>query len=527
MREFLVERMAKSPSPTPSVPAPSRGGSGPTLVRERDPSPQTLSGTGPTLVRASGRPFLADHPPGPSGSLIGLKLGEYDVLSQLGAGGMGIVYRGVQQQIGKTVAIKVLKPEIATGTDSVQALLAEARAVNSIRHEGIVDIFSFGSTPDGRPYIVMELLEGESLDAVLGALGRFQPLEAIDLLEQMLSALDAAHSAGVIHRDLKPANLHLAQLKDGTWRVKILDFGLAKLTAPGASSTPQTQANVVRGTPEYMSPEQARAQDVSPRTDLYAIGVVAFELLTGVLPFKASNPVELLMQHISAPPPSPSSLEASVPPAFEAIILQMLAKDPADRPESALAVRRELLKIKKQLIEGGTQIRAAPLGPRPAKATLVTEVPTASKPRRSSTGLFIGLGVVVVALLAAALALLPPRNPQPVVVPVVARPEVVIPSEPVVEPVTEPTVKVDVPPVVAIKVGPAVKKTDRLRPRLKHTAGDVTKLLAELDADANTRPPGEARSRKRALQDFREELQAGGNPEELFRQLKDYQRSSR
>ena len=159
------------------------------------------------IKQRSHRPLLADEPPGPSGSLIGLKLGEYDVTGALGSGGMGIVYRGVQAQIGKMVAIKVLKPEIAAGTDSVQALLAEARAVNSIHHPGIVDIFSFGTTPDGRPYVVMELLEGESLEAVLQAMGRLSAVEAIDLLEQILSALEAAHSAGVIHRDLKPATL--------------------------------------------------------------------------------------------------------------------------------------------------------------------------------------------------------------------------------------------------------------------------------------------------------------------------------
>ena len=240
--------MPETPSPTPPE-AATLSGSGQTVLRDRNHQP---------------RPMLADVPPGPSGSLVGLKLGEYDVISQLGAGGMGIVYRGVQPQIGKTVAIKVLKPEIAAGTDSVQALLAEARAVNSIRHPGIVDIFSFGTTPDGRPYVVMELLEGESLDAVMGGMGKFQALEAIELLEQILSALDAAHSAGVIHRDLKPANLHLTQLKDGLWRVKILDFGLAKLTAPGASSTPQTQQNVVRARPSTCRPSR-RAPSPSAR----------------------------------------------------------------------------------------------------------------------------------------------------------------------------------------------------------------------------------------------------------------------
>ena len=498
--------------------------------------PSTLTGSGKTVVRHRdhvSRPLLAEQPPGPSGSLVGLKLGEYDVISQLGAGGMGIVYRGVQPQIGKSVAIKVLKPEIAAGTDSVQALLAEARAVNSIRHPGIVDIFSFGSTPDGRPYVVMELLEGESLDAVLRMMGRFQALEAIDLLEQMLAALDAAHAAGVIHRDLKPANIHLTQLKDGTWRVKILDFGLAKLTAPGESSTPQTQANVVRGTPEYMSPEQARAQPVSPRTDLYAIGVIAFELLTGSLPFHADNPVELLMQHISATPPSPTSLESSVPPAFEALILALLSKHPDDRPESALAVRRQLLTLRKSLIEGGTQIRKRPVAP--PKAAVAQPKPAAATAfiapveKKLPVGALVGALVALIALLIAGLVFLQTPAPTPVEVatpepvalpqPVVAAPEPAVAPEPAAAP--EPAVIAPTP-----EPEPAVKKTEVKVARPKHTSDEVKKLLSQLEAEATQRPAGEARSRKRALQDFRDELESGGKPDELWKQLKDYQRNA-
>jgi serine/threonine protein kinase len=515
----------------------------------------------PTLVRKrehlSRPPLLGDGPVEPSGSLIGLKLGEYDVIAQLGAGGMGIVYRGLQSQIGKSVAIKVLKPEIAAGTDSVQALLAEARAVNSIHHPGIVDIFSFGSTPDGRPYVVMELLEGESLDEVLRRVVRFQPLEAIELLEQMLSALDAAHAAGVIHRDLKPANIHLTQLKDGKWRVKLLDFGLAKLTAPGASSAAQTNANVVRGTPEYMSPEQARAQNVSARTDLYAIGVVAYELLTGSLPFKADNPIELLMQHISKPPPAPTSLEPTIPAEFETLILQLLEKDPEARPASALEVRRELLKLKKQLIEGGTQIRRRPTAP-VSQVSQVSQVPQVPQvvesarpvPSSSTPKLIAGL-VVVVLLLIGALVLL--QRPVTVVDP---HAEVVdVPTAPVAEPVEKPLVAPPVavepvaaqPPIEKTIEKPiekpieaavekptakppepvAVKPRDPPRPKAKlHTAEDVKKLLSTLAAEASKRPPGEARSRKRALDEFRDELNAGGKPEDLWQQLKAYERDS-
>jgi eukaryotic-like serine/threonine-protein kinase len=513
--------MSQTPPPSPPQPPPTLTGSGKTLVRSRD---------------HSSRPSLAAEPPGPSGSLVGMKLGEYDVTAQLGAGGMGIVYRGVQPQIGKAVAIKVLKPEIAAGTDSVQALLAEARAVNSIRHPGIVDIFSFGSTPDGRPYVVMELLEGQSLDAVLQGVGRFQALEAIEILEQMLSALDAAHAAGVIHRDLKPANIHLTQLKDGLWRVKILDFGLAKLTAPGERSTPQTEANVVRGTPEYMAPEQARAQPVSPRTDLYAVGVIAFELLTGSLPFTASNPVELLMQHISNEPPAPSSLESSVPEAFEHLILRLLSKSQEERPGSALEVRRELLKLKKQLIEGGTLIRKRPTAPRPSKATAEALAPTAPTPvpprapAAKKGAVLIGGLVGLVALLGVGVFFIPSRQAAPVTPAIVpAKPEPKPEPEPEPVPVPVPVLKAETtPPLPEVPATPEpVVKKDPVKARPKHSVDDVKKLLAELETEANARPPGEARSRKAALQDFREELNSGGKPEELWKQLKDYQRNAR
>ncbi len=301
------------------------------------------------------------RPAGGGASLIGQMLGEYEVEAHLGAGGMGIVYRGVQPQIGKRVAIKVLRPEIASGQESVQALLAEARAVNAIRHSGIVDIFSFGATADGSAYVVMELLEGSSLDVVLHAVHRFSPVQAIDILSQMLTALDAAHTAGVIHRDLKPANLHLGQQKDGSWRVKILDFGLAKLTAPGGGGAAQTHSQLVRGTPQYMAPEQARAQPVSPATDCYAVGVIAFEMLTARLPFEATNVVDLLLQLVSVPAPRLRSIDESMPAALDELIFRLLSKEPGDRPASALEVRRELLRIRADLLKANTVVRKAPL----------------------------------------------------------------------------------------------------------------------------------------------------------------------
>jgi serine/threonine-protein kinase len=287
-------------------------------------------------------------PTSPRNGLVGLQLGEYKVLEHLGQGGMGVVYRGEHPVIGKRVAIKVLRPELASDPKQLQRLKDEAKAVNAIRHPGIVDIFGFNQAPDGSQYFVMELLEGQSLEEMLHQRGKLKAWEALPILDQALAALDAAHGAGVIHRDLKPSNMFMVQLPDHTHLVKLLDFGLAKIGGAPRGSTPQT-SNVVVGTPEYMAPEQARAQDVSPRTDIYAMGIVAYELLTGDVPFTTESAVETLMMQLDMPPTPPGEREPTIPAAIEKLILRMLAKRPEDRPASAAEVKRELHRIKRAL----------------------------------------------------------------------------------------------------------------------------------------------------------------------------------
>ncbi|MGZ3461241.1 MAG: serine/threonine-protein kinase, partial [Archangium sp.] len=172
--------------------------------------------------------------------LVGLKIGEYELRQRIGVGGMGLVYDGIQPLIGKRVAVKVLRPELAAAEEQVARLLAEARAVNAIRHRGIVDIFGFGQVPDGRQYIIMEYLEGVALDAYLAEKGRLPVPEALDILDEVLGALGAAHGAGVVHRDLKPSNIFLVKQPDGSRYVKLLDFGLAKMGLP-TGRTAQTR----------------------------------------------------------------------------------------------------------------------------------------------------------------------------------------------------------------------------------------------------------------------------------------------
>ncbi|WP_223749277.1 serine/threonine protein kinase [Myxococcus sp. XM-1-1-1] len=321
--------------------------------------------------------------------LIGLKLGEYELRARVGVGGMGLVYEGIQPLIGKRVAVKVLRPELAHSTEQVERLLAEARAVNAIRHRGIIDIFGFGQVPDGRQYIVMEYLEGQPLDAVLSERTRLPVLEALPILDEVLAALAAAHGAGVVHRDLKPSNIFMVHQPDGSRYVKVLDFGLAKRGQGPTGRTAQTRTDMVVGTPEYMAPEQARGQEVGPMTDLYALGVVTFEMVTGRLPFIGSSPVDLLMKHVEARPPRPSEFVPDLPPALDAFILQMLTKDPEARPNSADALRQQLHKLRRSL-RSTTHSNASALAPTQPKPSVPDDAasrrPTAPVPAPTELG---------------------------------------------------------------------------------------------------------------------------------------------
>jgi serine/threonine protein kinase len=274
--------------------------------------------------------------------LIGRMLGEYKVEAALSRGGIGVVYRGIQPVIGKKVAIKVLLPDMARDPDQIHRLLEEARSVNAIRHPNIIDIFGFGELPDGRHYFIMELLDGEELHSVIVKKQKLSVPEVLTVLDQTLSALGAAHAAGVIHRDLKPANIFVTTLPDKTWHLKVLDFGLAKQIG----KTSVTSANIVMGTPGFMAPEQIRGRPVSAQTDLYSMGVIAWFMLTGQEPFTSENYVDLMLLHADAPLPSLKALAPSAPTALLQLVEQMLAKNPADRPASAQDIRTALGKIK-------------------------------------------------------------------------------------------------------------------------------------------------------------------------------------
>jgi serine/threonine-protein kinase len=267
-------------------------------------------------------------------ALLGTMVGSWRVARMLGAGGMGRVYAAIQPEIGARVAIKVLRRDADAGV--VDRFFNEARAVNVIRHENIVDVIDLGRLPDGAPYIVMEYLEGSSLGAILRR-DRQLPLGTLArVVGEVLAALVAAHAKDIIHRDLKPDNVFVSP----GGRITVLDFGIAKLA--GAEALAATETGSLLGTPTYMSPEQARSQAIDARADLYSAGVILYEGATGAPPFAATNLFDLLKLHIEASPAPPRARRADMPVALEAVILRALAKDPADRFASATEMKDAL-----------------------------------------------------------------------------------------------------------------------------------------------------------------------------------------
>jgi TonB family protein len=264
---------------------------------------------------------------------IGVELGQYKILSLLGRGGMGAVYLAENAKLGRKAAVKVLLPQYAAQKDIVDRFFNEARAANVASHQGIVDIYDYGEDPRVGAYLVMEYLEGESLEERLKA--GAMPLDGtLRVIEHAAIALTAAHERSIVHRDLKPANIFLVPdpYDPGQVRVKLLDFGIAKL-----ADSNSTKSGVLMGTPAYMSPEQCDgAKYVDHRSDIYSLAVIAYEMLCGRPPFVAQGTGRLLMMHQVEPPPSPREFRGDLPEPFEAVLLQALAKKPEDRFQQAL-----------------------------------------------------------------------------------------------------------------------------------------------------------------------------------------------
>jgi serine/threonine-protein kinase len=343
-----------------------------------------------------------------------MEVGEYRVQRKIGEGGMGSVYSAIQPVIGKRVAIKVLAPHIAANPELVRRFVDEARAVNKIGHPNIVDIFSFGWLPDRRHYFAMEFLDGQSLAARFKR-GPFQPDESRRLLRQICQALEAAHRQGIVHRDLKPDNIWIVQPQHGDSYAKLLDFGIAKLMGD-ADEGQRTQTGIVMGTPAYMSPEQCRGVNVEKGTDIYALGMILYEMFAGRLPFQGSF-AELITHHLMTVPEAPSRYRP-MSRALDQLIMRCVDKDPAQRPRSAEELARPL---EAALPVAGTEVsaeaappaaEAAPAAPAKTDPPGDTLAPppgrtasdlTIQPARQRRPLLWVGAGVAVV--VAAALAL--------------------------------------------------------------------------------------------------------------------------
>ena len=296
---------------------------------------------------------------------LGQTVGNYKLEKILGRGGMGTVYAGEHVYIKKPVAVKVLHPQFARYPDAVNRFLREARAASSINHPNIVDVTDFGVLADGLVYFVMEFLEGKSLEDLIEKEGAVELHRALNIVNQITYALEAAHALGVIHRDLKPDNIMLLERPGrrdivrmvtgnagGHWIterersydfVKVLDFGIAKILAPDELGT-DTLQGAVFGTPEYMSPEAARGDDVDIRTDVYSLGIILFDMICGRPPYEADAGSEVLAKQINAPIPSPRAVapQREITEGAERVIMRAMAKDHARRYQTMAEMRTDL-----------------------------------------------------------------------------------------------------------------------------------------------------------------------------------------
>jgi serine/threonine-protein kinase len=274
---------------------------------------------------------------------VGQTIGNYKITAKLGEGGMGVVYQAEHPVIGKKVAMKAIHPELSRNADVISRFVTEAQAVNQIGHENIVDIADFGNTPDGEFYFVMELLQGEPLSERLKREGSLPPTRATLIATQIADALAASHEHGIVHRDLKPENVFLLARGGNRDFVKVLDFGLAKLTTTEGRATHKTRTGYLMGTPYYMSPEQCEGKaEIDHRSDIYSLGVLLFEMLTGKVPFGGEGYGEIIVKHITMPPPSVRSIVHDLRPDLDIVLYRALAKDRAQRFQSMSDLRDAL-----------------------------------------------------------------------------------------------------------------------------------------------------------------------------------------
>lgn len=359
---------------------------------------------------------IASSPP--ADPLVGHTLDDkYRLEAQLGIGGMGTVYRARHLLIDRPVAVKVLNPRFVEDEAARTRFQREARAAGRLQHTNAVTVTDYGQTQDGYVYIVMELLEGRTLRDILAKEAPLDAARSVSIMLQVAAAVAAAHEAGIIHRDLKPANIFIVQRAEVPSVVKVLDFGIAKLAAESLEEDDikaLTQVGAMIGTPRYMSPEQCDGAELTPAADVYSLGVILYEMLSGAVPFSGSTPLAIAMKHTSELPRSPREFVASIPHALEEVVLHALEKRPQARPANAAEFRQELLTTAERLGLEHAAITSSPniealrsVGTESPSGRLVIDI---SKLRESRAASSDASEVTVVSPSVMAAAGLTPRN---------------------------------------------------------------------------------------------------------------------
>jgi eukaryotic-like serine/threonine-protein kinase len=446
----------------------------------------------PTLISGSS-PQVPGGPPA-NDPLPGTQLGEYVVEKAVAWGGMGIVYRAVHPLIGRKVAIKVLRPSFAADPEQMSRFLKEARAVAAIQHRGVIDIIGFGQIPDpdGRQYMVMEFLEGESLEAAMERERPMSAVRALGLVDEILDALSASHKAGVIHRDLKPANVYINKQSNGARYVKLVDFGLARVADVAELDRLSGRASMMAGTPQYVSPEQAKGLAATPRTDLYCLGVMLFEMVTGRLPFTGEGVLDLLNAHVNEVPPRAVTLVDGIPDAVDEFIARLLAKKPEVRPASAEQARQTVQRLMRGLREQETSATARPLAEPPppptvektrvvrreevtARAEPVVVKATGPLPRKLPGWIWIAGAAGLALAIGGAVVLRSPAETSPMLEVPAPPPTTIPPGDPVA---LEPLIPMP-PPEAPVPSAPAVAPAPKSRPHKSEPARAVTARSTE------------------------------------------------
>ncbi|HET9991331.1 MAG TPA: serine/threonine-protein kinase [Kofleriaceae bacterium] len=391
-------------------------------------------------------------------SLVGALLGSYRITDELSSGGMGTIYRARHELLGRDAAVKVLRAELTSDAELVDRFFTEARAATAIRHPSIIEVFDFGYTETGEAYLVMEFLEGETLHARLKAFkpAGLPPQQAAHFARGLANALVAAHAKGILHRDLKPANIFLVPDAEQPYgvRVKILDFGIAKLVDPTGQPLGRSHTidGALIGTPRYMAPEQARsAKAIDHRADLYSLGCILYEMVVGEAPFPRGGSGEVIAMHLFEEVQPPRDRVPGLSPELDAIILRLLQKDPADRFASAQEVARALA------VPAGIETTPSPFTPvtgpqlplaRPSVETHITPFDEGGPTRRDRSLKLPILAAVAVLVIGGVVAVVVAQgsgDDKPVAAPAV--------TEPVPMQVTPPSPAP--PPVPAVVVPPA------------------------------------------------------------------------